>query len=121
MIQFKRRDGRYQPFKDGKNLDLSEQKVENVVQGVYARASIGTDKDELYQEMHEGPADEEDDSQEEKSVHALPKEVMEAMEHENYSSMEIPEQQEAPMLHQEVDSSIFDDKNAESSSNHLNS
>lgn len=54
-------------------------------------------------------------------MHALPKEVMEAMEHENYSSMEIPEQQEAPMLHQEVDSSIFDDKNAESSSNHLNS
>ena len=60
---------------------------------MYAREPIGTSKDELYEEMHEGPPGEEDDSQDEPSVQALPQEIMEAMEQENYSNMEIPTQE----------------------------
>ena len=61
MIGFKKQAGRYQPFKDGKNLDLrnpNENKHTN--NSVYGRHSNGT-KDELYQEMREGTPDEEDE------------------------------------------------------------
>ena len=84
MIQFKKRGGRYQPFKNGKNLDMSVHHRESkITSGVYARGSTNSHdaskEDELYEEMREGTPDEEIDSQEVTSVRDLPKEVLAEM------------------------------------------
>ena len=62
MISFKKSGGRYQPFKDGKNLDLRSNRGKDHLNGnsVYGRQSNVT-KDELYQEMREGTPEDEDD------------------------------------------------------------
>ena len=85
MIQFKKRGGRYEPFKDGEKLDLGVQRDSRPVQGVFARGSCSArhDKDdELYEEMQEGPLYEDvEESQDEPKQTPKETELEYAQEH----------------------------------------
>ena len=58
-----------------------------------ARGGVDGGKDELYQSMIDVDGVDQDGnmSQEQTSIQELPKEVMQAMEMENYSNVEIPD------------------------------
>ena len=59
--------------------------------GMCHRGGVDGGKDELYQSMIDADGIEDGNmSQEQTSIQELPKEVMQAMEMENYSSVEIP-------------------------------